>query len=137
MALGASGGPFHDTTVTLIRISALFLVADAANVIARGALRGAGDVVYPAVVGVVTAWLGAPPLAWLLGLELGWGAAGGWLGLTAEIFIGAAIVWHRVETRGWQASAEASRRRMEKTASDQRSLGGHEDETLTCEGVTS
>lgn len=132
--LGASSGPFHDTTVTLIRISALFLVADAANVIARGALRGAGDVVYSAVVGVVTAWLAAPPLAWLLGLQLGWGAAGGWLGLTGEIFVGAAIVWWRVERGGWSPAAEASRRRMEATASRvEDSPSGHADETLTCE----
>ena len=64
-------------TTTLIHISAAFLIADAANVIARGVLRGAGDVTYPAVVGVATAWLMTPPTAYLLGIVAGWGAAGG------------------------------------------------------------
>ena len=38
-----------------------FLIADAANVIARGVLRGASDVRYAAVLGIVTAWVTTPP----------------------------------------------------------------------------
>lgn len=129
--IGGNNSDLHGVTVTLIRISALFLVADAANVIARGALRGAGDVVYPAVVGVVTAWVLTPPMAWLLGLQLGWGAAGGWIGLTAEIFIGAAILWRRIESGAWEPAAVASRQRMANAAEVSRH--GHQDETLTCE----
>lgn len=114
--LGGSEGALADVTITLVRISALFLVADAANVIARGVLRGAGDVVYPAMVGVLSSWILTPPMAWLLGLELGWGAAGGWLGLTAEILLGAAILWRRVGRGGWQVAAAASRARMTAAA---------------------
>ncbi len=116
VVLGGGRGALQDLTVTLIRVSALFLVADAANVIARGVLRGAGDVVYPAVVGVVSSWLLTPPMAWLVGLKLGWGAAGGWLGLTAEIFVGAAILWRRIGRGGWVVSAEASWARMARTS---------------------
>lgn len=129
--LGGDRTELHAVTVTLIRISALFLVADAANVIARGVLRGAGDVAYPAVVGVVTSWVLTPPLAWLLGLELGWGAAGGWIGLTAEIFLGAGILWWRIERGHWEAAALASRARM-AAADDEDSPERHEAETLTC-----
>lgn len=138
--LGGGRGGLEDVTVTLVRISALFLVADAANVIARGVLRGAGDVVYPAMVGVLTSWLLTPPMAYVVGLELGWGAAGGWLGLTAEIFVGAAILWRRVTRGDWVVSAEASRARMVRTSShvgasndDEVSLPRHVDETFTCE----
>lgn len=147
--VGGDRAGLHAVTVTLIQISALFLVADAANVIARGVLRGAGDVVYPAVVGVVTAWLLTPPTAWLLGLHLGWGAAGGWFGLTAEIFIGAAILWRRVRRGDWRDAAEASRRRMDRTGSgvpevmidDDEvatvSRSRHAAETLACEATES
>lgn len=131
--LGGGRGALEDTTVTLVRISALFLVADAAQVIARGVLRGAGDVVYPAMVGVLTAWLLTPPMAWFVGLELGWGAAGGWLGLTAEIFVGAAILWRRITRGDWVVSAEASRARVLKREDDEVSRRRHADETLTCE----
>lgn len=110
-ALGASHGAVFDATRTLIHIAALFLIADAANVIARGVLRGVGDAVYPAFVGVVTAWVVTPPLAAALGLGLGWGAAGGWLGLTLEIFVGAAILWRRLAREDWRAPALATRAR--------------------------
>ncbi len=110
-ALGAQDGPVHDTTRTLIRMSALFLVADAANVIARGVLRGVGDVVYPAIVGVVTAWVVTPPLAAALGLALDWGVTGGWLGLTLEIIVGAAILWWRLAREQWRAAAVTTRER--------------------------
>jgi MATE family multidrug resistance protein len=138
--IGGGRDSLEDVTVTLVQISALFLVADAANVIARGVLRGAGDVVYPAMVGVLTSWLLTPPMAYIVGLHLGWGAAGGWLGLTAEIFIGAAILWRRISRGDWMVSAHASRARMVGTAprvdtddDDELSLPRHRDETFTCE----
>lgn len=96
------------TTTTLIQISAAFLVADAANVIARGVLRGAGDVKYAAVIGVVTAWCLTPPTAWLLGHVAGWGAPGGWIGLTGEIVVGSALLWRRVASGAWRAAAAQS-----------------------------
>ncbi len=110
-ALGADGDQVFATTRQLIHIAALFLIADAVNVVARGVLRGVGDAVYPAFVGVVTAWIVTPPLAWLFGLGLGWGAAGGWLGLTLEIFVGAVILWRRLWRDDWRAAALATRRR--------------------------
>jgi multidrug resistance protein, MATE family len=97
------------TATTLVHVSLVFLVADAANVIARGVLRGAGDVRFAAVVGVITAWSLTPPLAWLLGVEAGLGAAGGWIGLAAEIILGATVFWIRVARGSWRPSAEASR----------------------------
>jgi hypothetical protein len=50
-----------------------------------------------------------PPLAWLLGMRAGLGAAGGWIGLAFEIIVGAAIFWWRVHRGGWRHAAEASR----------------------------
>jgi len=126
--IGGDRAELHAVTVTLIRISAVFLVADAASVIARGALRGAGDVVYSAVVGVVTSWVLTPPVAWLVGLQLGWGAPGGWLGLTAEIFVGAALLWRRLERGDWEAAATASRLRMTAAAASVVSSESADDE---------
>ena len=37
------------------------------------------------------------------------GAAGGWLGLCAEIIAGALILWWRLERRRWKAAAILSR----------------------------
>lgn len=97
------------TATTLVHVSLVFLVADAANVIARGVLRGAGDVRFAALVGVLTAWTFTPPLAWLLGVRFGLGAAGGWVGLAVEIILGATVFWIRVARGSWRPAAEASR----------------------------
>lgn len=97
------------TTIGLVYVAAAFQVADAASVIARGVLRGAGDVRYSALVGIITAWVAIPPLTWLLGLHLGMGAFGGWLALSVEIFVGAALFWWRLANGGWRRSAEMTR----------------------------
>ncbi len=100
------------STVALLHIAAAFQVIDASNLVARGALRGAGDVRYAAVVGVVTSWVCTPPLCWLLGYQLGLGARGGWLGICLEVFVSAALMWWRLQTRGWAAAAALSRARL-------------------------
>jgi multidrug resistance protein, MATE family len=101
---------------TLLHVSFAFLVADAANVIARGVLRGASDVRFAAVVGIATAWLTTPPLTWLLGVEWGLGAVGGWIGLAIEIVVGAGLCWYRVYRGGWRPAAAAARRAIAGTA---------------------
>lgn len=122
-------------TTTLIQISAAFLVADAANVIARGVLRGAGDVRYAAVIGVVTAWCLTPPTAWLLGHVAGWGAPGGWIGLTAEIVLGAALLWRRVASGAWRHAAATSQRQIRAIDLTAPSPDGRGPDLTDCEAV--
>jgi MATE family multidrug resistance protein len=104
----------HHTTVMLLWVSAFFQISDGAAMVSRGVLRGTGDVTYPAVVGIVTAWVCTPPLAWVLGRLLGLGALGGWIGISAEITIAAALFWWRLERGGWLRSAKKSRARLLK-----------------------
>jgi len=96
----------------LVHVGLAFLVGDAANVIARGVLRGASDVRYAAIVGILTSWLTTPPLTWLLGNVLGLGAVGGWIGIAVEIMIGAGLFWLRIARGGWRPAAAAARRAM-------------------------
>jgi MATE family multidrug resistance protein len=96
----------------LVHVSLAFLVGDAASVIARGVLRGASDVRYAAIVGILTSWLTTPPLTLLLGSVLGLGAVGGWIGVTVEIMIGAGLFWLRIARGGWRPAAAAARRAM-------------------------
>lgn len=95
--------------IHLLYVAAVFQIFDAANVMARGALRGVGDVRYAAVLGITTAWVCTPPLTYLLGYEAGLGALGGWLGLCLEIMVGACLLWHRLLRDGWKAAAKESR----------------------------
>lgn len=95
--------------VRLFMIAAVFQVFDAANMAARGALRGTGDVRFPALLGVLLSWGLTPPLMWMLGYQMELGAAGGWIGLCLEIVIGAGIFWWRIERGGWIAASEKVR----------------------------
>jgi len=115
-AMAAGDTALAERATMLVHVSLAFLVADAANVIARGVLRGASDVRYAAVLGIVTSWLTTPPLTWLLGVHLGLGAVGGWIGLAIEIVVGASLFWLRVARGGWRPAAAAARRAMAGTA---------------------
>ncbi|MCC6872663.1 MAG: hypothetical protein IT378_00025 [Sandaracinaceae bacterium] len=64
------------------------------------------------MIGIACAWVATPPLAWLLGRELGLGALGGWIGLSLEIVAVAVIYWLRLERGGWLRHARESRARI-------------------------
>jgi len=109
-ALASGDSALAARATTLIHVALAFLIADAANVIARGVLRGASDARYAAVVGIVTSWLTTPPLTWALGVGLGLGVVGGWIGVAVEIIVGASLFWLRVVRAGWGPAAAAARR---------------------------
>lgn len=94
--------------VTLLHVAAVFQLFDGAGIVARGVLRGTGDVRAPAAIGIATAWVCTPPLTWLLGARFGMGALGGWIGLSAEILVGAVLFWMRLERMGWLPAARAA-----------------------------
>lgn len=102
--------------VSLMPAASVFLIPDAANMVARGVLRGTGDVRFPAIVGIACAWGMTPPLTWLLGFQLGIGVRGAWLGLCGEIALGALIVWWRLLRGGWHPAAERSRAALRQGA---------------------
>jgi len=91
--------------IRLLLVAAVFQVFDAAATIARGALRGTGDVRYPAVVGTLAAWLLMPPAMWWLGYRMGLGAVGGWIGICAELVLTSALFWWRLEHGSWRAAS--------------------------------
>ncbi len=58
-----------------------------AGMVLSGALRGAGDVISPLVVSVITITLFGPIVAYILAITLGMGTLGVWLGINAGIWI--------------------------------------------------
>lgn len=119
IAAGFTDDPtLFGVTVHLLWVAAVFQIFDAANVVSRGVLRGTGDVRYPAVIGIVCAWLFTPPLTWFLGYQLGLGALGGWIGLCIEIVISGVLLWRRLAGGGWQAASAESRALLEAESED-------------------
>jgi MATE family multidrug resistance protein len=87
----------------LLLVAAVFQTLDAVNMILRGALRGAKDVRWVALVGTTVAWITIPGAAFLLGRLLGWGALGGWIGFVFETTIASALMWWRWSRGPWRA----------------------------------
>lgn len=68
--------------------AAVFQMFDAVAIVLTGALRGAGDTVFPGVATIVCSWLCIPALGHLLiWLAPGLGALGPWIGASAYIIV--------------------------------------------------
>ncbi len=84
---------------TLLVVAAVFQLFDGLQVVATGALRGAGDTRVAMFANLIGYWLLGLPLGALLCFKLKLGAVGMWVGLClALIVIGIALlaVWNRV-----------------------------------------
>ncbi len=74
---------------TLLAVAALFQLGDAMQVMALGLLRGIKDTAVPMWVAAISYWGIGVPVSYLLGIRLGLGGVGIWLGLTAGLFVAA------------------------------------------------
>jgi len=93
------------TAQRLLWVAAVFQVLDAVNIVLRGALRGAKDVRFAAVLGIAVVWTCVPTAAFVLGKLAHLGALGGWLGFVGETTVGAAVFWWRWRRGAWRATA--------------------------------
>jgi MATE family multidrug resistance protein len=81
---------------TLLIVAAVFQLFDGLQVVATGALRGAGNTRTPMLANFFAYWLIGLPLGALMCFKLAWGAVGMWIGLClALVMIGSvlALVW--------------------------------------------
>jgi MATE family multidrug resistance protein len=86
----------------LLALGAAFQLFDAVQIVAGGALRGAGDTRWPFLVQTSIAWFVRLPLAWLFAITLGGGVVGAWYAEFVFILVlTSALVW-RFRTGVWK-----------------------------------
>jgi len=84
--------------ITLLYVAAAFQLFDGLQVVATGALRGAGDTRTPMFWNLVGYWLLGLPVGILLCFRAGWGAVGLWIGLSIGLTVVGSVllrVWAR------------------------------------------
>lgn len=71
------------------------------NIFACGTLRAAGDAIYPVIVGVIFQWSIAVGISWVLGIPLGYGLIGMWIGFALDENVRGIILMRRWHSRRW------------------------------------
>jgi len=86
----------------ILLYAALFQFSDAIGILSGGALRGAGDTRFPAIVNSAVAFLFFLPLASVLGRPQVWGLHGCWIAATLYIWIIDVILFWRFASERWR-----------------------------------
>ena len=85
---------------SFLAIAGIFQLVDGAQVVAAHALRGLSDTTVPMVMAIVGYWLVGLPIAYVLGLVVGWRGIGIWIGLACGLAFVAVLLVSRFAMRG-------------------------------------
>lgn len=97
-----SDQPVHLAEVPkLLFICGLVQAFFAMVMVVRQALRGVGDTKVVLAITVISSYGVRLPLAWLLGVHLGYGLAGIWIGLCGELVVRGSLFLWRFLQGGW------------------------------------
>ena len=94
--------PERDTILaigaSLLAVAALFQLVDAGQVMALGVLRGIQDTRVPMIIAAFSYWVMGIPASYILGITLGYGGVGVWLGLVVGLLLATVLLWWRFWT---------------------------------------
>ena len=77
-------------------------VGRTSNIFAGSTLRATGDVVYPFVIGVIFQWSVAVGVSYVIGISLGFGLVGMWIGFALDENIRGVILMRRWRSGKWR-----------------------------------
>ncbi len=93
-----------DVGATIMVCAALFQFFDAIGIVYSGALRGAGDTIWPAALTVVLSWVLIIGLGGaLVALVPEWGSLGPWIGASIYISVLGIVLGLRFESNRWRS----------------------------------
>jgi putative MATE family efflux protein len=95
--------------VALMSISLILEPGRTFNLVVINSLRATGDARFPVLMGMCSMWGVAVPLAWFLGLKLGWGLAGVWIAFACDEWLRGLAMYWRWKSRAWEKHAHAVR----------------------------
>ena len=88
--------------VWVLVIDVFLEVGRTANIFAVGTLRATGDAVYPVIIGIIFQWSIAVGLSYVIGIPLGYGLVGMWIGFALDENIRGIILMRRWRSGKWK-----------------------------------
>ena len=83
------------------------------NIFAGSTLRATGDTIYPFVVGVIFQWTVAVGLSYVIGIPLGYGLVGMWIGFALDENIRGVILVRRWRSGKWKTKGFVEQKNAE------------------------
>jgi MATE family multidrug resistance protein len=87
----------------VLRIAGAAQIVYASGIVLAHALQAAGATVYVMAVEVLTHWVIFLPLAYILGVTLGWGLEGAWLALPVYIVSYSLLIYRKYRSDSWMS----------------------------------
>ncbi|NLN07649.1 MAG: MATE family efflux transporter [Firmicutes bacterium] len=88
-----------------LRLVAFAQIPFAVQIVLAGALRGAGDTVWPLVIGAASMWCIRLVFAWFLVNRMGLGLAGAWFAMVLDLWVRGILTLLRFRSGRWQKVA--------------------------------
>ncbi len=88
--------------VWVLVVDVFLEIGRTANIFASSTLRATGDTVYPFIVGVIFQWSVAVGLSYFIGIPLGYGLVGMWIGFALDESIRGIILMRRWRSGKWK-----------------------------------
>ncbi|ORI09156.1 MATE family efflux transporter [Campylobacter concisus] len=96
------GENLRSIMLPLFALSIVLETARTFNIVIVNALRASGDAKFPLITGLIFMWGLSLPLGYFLGIYIGWGIVGVWIGFCADEWLrGLANTW-RWRSKKWQ-----------------------------------
>ncbi|HHY46576.1 MAG TPA: MATE family efflux transporter [Firmicutes bacterium] len=91
-------------SATVLKIVGLVQPAQSTQFILAGGLRGAGDTKFPLYVTLIGIWGVRVTLAYILGVLLGWGLVGVWMGTAVDQLVRSVLIYRRFSGGAWKGT---------------------------------
>ncbi|MFR1837101.1 MAG: MATE family efflux transporter, partial [Turicibacter sanguinis] len=86
---------------TLLLINVFLEIGRATNLVLTNALKAAGDINYPFILGIVGMWVICIPVAYVLGIWFGLGLAGIWIAFAVDECFRGLVFTIRWKSQKW------------------------------------
>ena len=98
----AIAGPNLRMGVWVLMVDVILEVGRTSNIFAGSTLRATGDTVYPFLVGIIFQWSIAVGVSYVIGIPLGYGLVGMWVGFALDENIRGVILLRRWRSGKWR-----------------------------------